>query len=270
MRSILLIFLTLVIIAGGFFAYLWFQPSPTPQGYAGPTSEPVVLIPASRPAQVPDPNLMGGGGTSTDVYIKTIDEKTGQLSNEFRATRFEPQKDGTVDVTAPEAKFYLSKSDNGQVLVIRGRTGKVVVPDSTAKHTQLKGGGNSAPTRGQLQDVTVLVYDRPDSPEPTLTCTMNNASFDQETFRIQTESYEHNGKIIPADQVDVQVRGKDYDFDGRGLDIRWNERDRRLQTLEVAHGEELTMKHPQAMRSMTGGATTAPGALAPRARTCFR
>src|SRR5256885_6656080 len=79
---------------------------------------------------------------------------------------------------------------------------------------------------------------------------MNNASFDQETFRIQTESYERNGKIIPADQVEVQVRGRDYDFNGRGLDIRWNERDRRLQQLEIAHGEQLTAKHPQAIRAL--------------------
>src|SRR5690348_10298148 len=122
MRSILLIFLTLVLIAGGFFAYLWFQPTATTATSNGPTSAPVVLVPASRPVEAPDPKVMGGGGTSTNIYIKTIDEKTGELSNEFRAVKFEPRKDGTVDVTEPEAKFYLAKSENGQVLVIHGKT----------------------------------------------------------------------------------------------------------------------------------------------------
>ena len=70
MRSILLIFLTIVLVAGGFFAYLWFQPEPaSTTGAAGPTSAPVALVPASRPAEVPDPNLLGGGGASTNIYI---------------------------------------------------------------------------------------------------------------------------------------------------------------------------------------------------------
>src|SRR4051812_20507940 len=223
MRSVLLIFATLVLLAGGFFAYLWFQPTGggSSSGGGAPTTVPVAIAPASRPTEMPDPNVIGGGGTSVNIYIKTTDEKTGQVSNEFRAARMEPRKDGTLDVTEPEAKFYLAKTDSGQVLVIRGKSGKVQVPDSAKKRPgQMKSMDTAAPTRGQLQDVTVLVFDQPDAAEPTLTCTMNNASFDQETFRIQTESYEHNGKIIPADQVPVQVRGKDYDFDGRGLDIR--------------------------------------------------
>jgi hypothetical protein len=211
-----------------------------------------MLAPASRPTEIPDPERVGGAGVSENIYIKVPDEKTGALSTEFRAKRFEPRKDGTVDVTEPEATFYLGAKTNtdGQKLVIRGKTGKVVVPDSANKRSQMRPGTAAAPTRGQLQDVTLFLYDSEASTEPTLVCTMNNASFDQETFRIQTESYERNGKIIPADQVEVQVRGRDYDFDGRGLDIRWNERDRRLQQLDIAHGEQLVVKHPQAIRTL--------------------
>ncbi len=49
---------------------------------------------------------------------------------------------------------------------------------------------------------------------------------------------------VDADQVPVLLDGDDYRFDGKGLVIRWNERDRRLQLLEVAHGERLEIKHP--------------------------
>ena len=41
----------------------------------------------------------------------------------------------------------------------------------------------------------------------------------------------------------VTVRGRDYDFDGRGLRIQWNELNQRLQLLEIAHGESLTVKN---------------------------
>ena len=42
------------------------------------------------------------------------------------------------------------------------------------------------------------------------------------------------------------MRGK-YEFDGRGLTIRWNDRDRRLELLEIAHGERLIVKEPGAL-----------------------
>ena len=77
---------------------------------------------------------------------------------------------------------------------------------------------------------------------------MPNAVFDNDTFRISTEAYtDESGKRIEADQVPVVVRGRDYDFSGRGLVIRWNQLDRKLQLLEVAHGESLTVKNLDAL-----------------------
>ena len=52
------------------------------------------------------------------------------------------------------------------------------------------------------------------------------------------------GANVTADEVPVTVRGRDYDFDGRGMRMSWNERDRRLAKLDVAHGERLVVKHP--------------------------
>ena len=105
-----------------------------------------------------------------------------------------------------------------------------------------------APSRGKLHNVVISLFEPTDADEPNLVARMNNAAFDNDTFRIATEPYaDGNGNTVEADQVPVVVRGKDYDFDGRGLVIRWNERDRKLQLLEIAHGQSLTVKNPSAL-----------------------
>src|SRR6185369_13823696 len=90
-----------------------------------------------------------------------------------------------------------------------------------------------------------------DATEPTIVAKMNNAAFDNDTFRIATEAFDDpaTGQHVDADQVPVIVRGRDYDFDGRGLVIKWNERDRKLQLLQIEHGESLTIKNPSALSS---------------------
>src|SRR5207249_1197380 len=125
-------------------------------------------------------------------------------------------------------------------------------------------GQPAMPTRGKLHNVIVSVFDPVDAPEPTITAKMNNAAFDTDNFRIATESYvDEHGNTVEADQVPVVVRGRDYDFDGRGLVIRWNERDRKLQLLEIAHGESLTVKNASALSpagAFSRGPATRPAA----------
>ena len=95
MRSILIIFATIVLIACGFFAYLWFQPavttstsSNTSNGTSTTAPAAPMIAPASRPTEIPDPERVGGAGVSENIYVKVPDEKTGALATEFRAKRF--------------------------------------------------------------------------------------------------------------------------------------------------------------------------------------
>ena len=48
------------------------------------------------------------------------------------------------------------------------------------------------------------------------------------------------------------------DFDGRGMTLRWNDADGRLELLEIAHGDVMTIKHP--------GHFSPTGAAPPRRR----
>src|SRR5688572_5595540 len=208
--------------------YTWLQP-PTPQNARN------AIAPATRPRFESGESLRGIQ-QGENVWIKRYDEKTGELSSQFKGSRYTPQKDGTVDVEKPEAEFF---SDDGKQRVrIEGISGNVLMELGPQEDDSSIGpaGQSQMPSRGKLLDVVVSVFEPVDAATPALVARMNNAAFDTETFRIATEAFNDSaGKTIEADQVPVVVRGRDYDFDGRGLVIRWNQRDRKLELLEIAH-----------------------------------
>ena len=49
------------------------------------------------------------------------------------------------------------------------------------------------------------------------------------------------------EQPGMAGRGRIGEFDGSGLTLNWNDRDRRLQLLEIAHGGRLMIKNPAKM-----------------------
>ena len=105
---------------------------------------------------------------------------------------------------------------------------------------------SQSPRAGDLKDVTLLVLDGLDVPaeQATVTMTMPNASFDNELFRISTEAYrDERGRLIARDQVPVKIRGE-YEFDGKGLTIIYNQQYGRIDRLEIAHGRRLLIKKP--------------------------
>src|SRR5699024_4790222 len=53
---------------------------------------------------------------------------------------------------------------------------------------------------------------------------------------------DEQGATVEGDQVPVTVVGDAYEFEGKGLIIRWHDRDQRLERLEVAHGGRLLLK----------------------------
>src|SRR5580765_3753655 len=95
MRSFLLILASIVVIGAAFFVYLWVQ------GGRITTADAHVKVaaPATRPVDAPDVAQMIGGGSG--AWMKTFDEHTGLISQEFRALKYDPQRDGTVNVTEP-------------------------------------------------------------------------------------------------------------------------------------------------------------------------
>lgn len=265
MRSSLLIIGTVLVIAliGG--VYVWLQPAP-PQ-----TTE--VIRTTSMPSLPPPPVASTGPatqplvGTGENIWVKIFDEKTGRLAWQFRDGGHQPQPDGSVNVTHPQAEFFL---DDGQIITIDGSHGRMVVPAESTRTSDMRGQA-TPPSRGELYDVTITRYADARRAESTMTCTVNNLAFDNDTLRIATQAIKKDdGTVTPADQVPVQVRGQDADFDGRGLIIHWNGLDRTLQSLEIAHGESMTVRQVPNEPASAPRTTTTPPATPARGATARR
>src|SRR5947207_10665383 len=177
MRSILLIFAALVLAGVGFFVYLWTQPAVSGKASADNARAQNAIAPSSRPSNIPDAQQVLGPGER--VWLKSYDDKTALLSQEFRAARLEPQKDGTIKVTEPEARFYMGREEPRQMLIVRGRRGRVIVPgNQSGAGDKFAARQPAAPTRGELHDVTLELFNTSTDASPALVCTMNNVSFD--------------------------------------------------------------------------------------------
>lgn len=244
-RSTILVFVTFAVLVLLFSAYLFFAPQPSV------IHEGNTLTPAVRTTTTPT----GSMGTGEGAWVKQFDVHTGALSSQFRGTQYERQSDDTIKVIRPEAEFYLS---DGQILRINGNTGVVTVAESLRPgREQVFSGPSKPPTRGDLKDVHIRLFKDALATTPTLTCVMDNATFDNETFRIFTRDAVIGGVSVAADQIPVKLRGVDYDFDGRGLTIRLNQLDRRLEYLQVAHGQKLIIKNPSKLNDSLAPTTQA-------------
>lgn len=260
MRSTIILALSIVGVLAGFGIYFWMQPKLAPRNASARS---VTTAPADLKQS--DRSTASVVGAGEDVWVKTYDEKTGRLAFQLRAARYDPRPDGnSVDVMRPQAELFMGEETDLRVLRIEGETGRVVMPTDAAQRGDIRA-QTGAPRRGELKGVRISMFDAADMSRPILVCRVNNVSFDNDTFRIATEGFtDGSGAPVPADEVPVEVRGDEYDFDGRGLIIRWDGMDRRLALLEIAHGERLVVKSEEAIQSVDGSDTPAPK---PAART---
>jgi hypothetical protein len=250
MRTYVLIFATLAVLGGAFFVY-------SREQTAGSTS-------GGRQIHVPEPTPATRPTTDSTSALQIVGRpwvtmiSHGRVSSRYRAQDAIPRPDGTVHLISPEADFYVGLHER---LHITGVDGDVVMHTSTgAVSLTGKSQPTGQPTRGRLNDVKMQLLDETvvDNPLVELTMTANNIEFDNDSFLVTTGGYTSpDGKNVPPDQVPVKVRGE-YEFDGRGLTMRWNDQDDRLERLEIAHGEKLTIVHPSSRNGVLGGSTTQP------------
>jgi hypothetical protein len=235
LRTAIILLITFVVLGGAFTIYITSQAKTTIDGRPDQHA-PVPTLQAD-----PDQAAPYNGGSAG--VLKQFNNRTGQISSEMRWNSFTRHKDGTTTVIAPAMSFNVG---NGQRMKIVGETALIDNFNAPAMTTATSGKQPlGMPDRGTLHHVHMYLYPNwDDNAQPNLILTTENLAFDNATFRIATAAYtDENGKTIAADQVPVHVTG-DYLFDGRGLTVQWNDRDNRLELLEVAHGEQLTILHP--------------------------
>jgi lipopolysaccharide export system protein LptA len=244
MRSILLVAGTILLTFGAFVAYRALQGVPTIlKGSTGPAVQPVVV-------NVKSPRV-GPAGMGDRPWIRNID-RLGRLASQFKADQYQPRGGGRVHVIEPRAEFFQYSGGHEQMITIEGETGDIVVqePADSGSATFEKGSAGP-PKRGKIKrgvrPVIIRLY--PDivaqKDHVSITLTTDNLKFDNETFEVSTDAIvDQNGNVtVPADQVPIHVTG-DYDFEGKGLIVHWNDLEGRLEYLEVTHGEYLTIVHP--------------------------
>ncbi len=248
MRSLGILMLVLVALVGAFMLYILFQDTPgatenrvtrkNPRETetSSTTQRSVAPINTTQPTN----SIVGEGD---DVWVQQFDPKTERLLSEYRAAHYDPPVDGQVKLTKPEFRLY---GKDGSVVQIAANDGLVVMPEDAGRQQRLDGLQTGQPRRGTLNQVTISTFDDAEETTPSLVCTVPVLKFDNDASRINTDVTLIDGQLTRADQVPIKVRGEDYDFDGRGLTMRWNEREQRLEMLEIAHPEKLVVKNPGA------------------------
>jgi hypothetical protein len=257
MRSILLIVGTVGVLAIVFGLYMAAQSHQAAVPQLAAQAKPPTDIPVGP---LPSQQQLHQG---EDAFFQVFDKHTGELTSQYRAHRYDPQPDGTVELTLPEADFFLN---DGQVMKVSGQHGRVVMPPGAQESKSV--GAGQTPSRGTLFNVTLKMYRTRRSASPYEICTVDNLEFDNDSFRIAAGPIvDATGNVtVPADQVPVKIRGSDYDFDGNGLLIKWDERDRHLLLLRIDHGRRLIIKHPNSGNVQAPGMGVVQRPISPRLR----
>jgi lipopolysaccharide export system protein LptA len=264
LKTLLKMFVVLVALAGVVVVYISLTTTKVDTRPAGQS--------AANPAAPAAP--AGGGvlGAGDRPWIRQYDSE-GNLAFQFRAADYTPQGNNVFKVADVECEFFLR---GGRLLRVTGAGGEVVTPGEVMERqvTQMQG-RIAPPTSGVLRGVKIMLFDAVENPqdaaapasplpEPTIAAELDNLSFDNETFRIFTDRYtDASGTVIPADRVPIVMVGKDIRFEGYGLTVRLNERDRQLALLEVRHGKRLILNRAGRLVDFNRRAAVVPGATAP-------
>lgn len=255
MRSVILTIVVLGALVGAFVGVTLLTDDPVDSLPGDTARSPTTSRSGSNIKPVPPPPATQGTaesviGAGENVWIQSYDKVTGRLVNEFRAARYDPPQDGVVHVQQPEARFF---ANNGQVLSVAARDGQVIMPEQPKRSNRIDDIDGAPPTRGTLYDVTLSLLENARATDAIVTCKLPVIAFDNDAMRLNTVQHEIAGRIVPADRIPISVRGQ-YEFDAEGISIRWNQKEGRLEQLEIAHGKRLLIKDP----SQFGALSRAP------------
>lgn len=230
-----IIFCLLALALGGAFYFFVMRGGPE---FSAAELAPPVTTRKVVPTTIPSLDSQVPVGRSAGVWIESIDAKTGRKVNEFRSEDVVPRADGSVDVMNPQARFYGNK---GGIITLDGSEGHILYTQAGARD-DARALGTSTPTSGELRDVTVRYYERSLDDEPMIVVSVPAVRFDSNSNRISTIDCVVDGQGYAAEQVPVTMRGRDFDFDGQGLTLAWNDREGMLDQLEILRGNRLVVR----------------------------
>lgn len=235
LRSFILSLLAFMAIVGAFALYWLAQP----RVVVAPLNK-AMKVPTTAPAVPTQMQIGPGNGAWVNSY-----DRLGRLVSQFNAQEYTPKGNNTFAVVKPVCKFYLA---GGQFVILAGETGTVYVDAGKPSEKGFGMATAQAPNRGRLKHVHIALFPHAGATRPTEWMDVDNMAFDNDTLRLFTEPFINAaGQHIAADRVPIRIRGDEYEFDGKGLVLRWNDRDARVQLLEIAQGSRLLIKDTKKM-----------------------
>ncbi len=220
----------LVASAGGMVAIMSFSEATVEKEAIGQSEIKQLLdqdemppLPSSfRAAKGFSPDAIGNTGK---LNIDIVDKKSGRLSRRFSYDRMTPRDAWVFDVVRPEAWLYVSDS---RVIHLVGDKGQFYAPGNQPQEGTFR--KNLVITIYQKSKTRVKPLDLgKDSMDRAIKIKLFECKFNTVTGRVQSK-----------DDVEVMTPAtKQAHFKGRGLDLVYDEANRRIKYLEIAHGKSL-------------------------------
>ena len=244
-RSLMLALATVAIIGVCFAVYLMGQRDPAPATPTQPSrfvDRPhVPLTPTTQPSNAR--SIQGEGFSFRGTNLPpgenpaiTIFDPKGNERILFRSARWEPVSDTEFHVSDLDARIQLP---GGQLVYVKADEANIVV--------QRTDSGNYNPKSGSLHGRVYIIIDRT-SPEwrkanPTLAEPDQHPDqvvklwLDDLAFDLDLAKMESDGPIV--------LQSADGSLRGRGLELVWNEVDRRIMRLRIVEGERAVLRGRQ-------------------------
>lgn len=228
--------------------------TPTARGVgqvAPPGSDPATFDPGTLNTDPRQRSVRGAQG-----YRYSHVNERGQLI-QIGGETLTPKPQGVSDVTRPWARIHLTPA---RILEIRAERGSFIAPDRQPRNGEFQG------------RVVITLFDGPperpvnlavDSPDVALHAFLEEARFDLELGQIESDG-------------NVHLTSQRLDFRGKGLSLTYNELQKRIERLEVLHGQQMRLKPSALNRDEKGGdkpgksATTRPASAANGAPQYYR
>ena len=201
------------------------------------------------PAEIPVPRIGDGGdgiGPSEDVSFQIYDADTGLPVAKVTIGTYRRTSDTVVEL----GDVVVGAAVQGNAAVTLHSPGGTVRvdPPVAGREQQVDADALAAADQARLSDVTLRWYadagDLAAGRDATFTARVDNVVFDGSRLTLETGETEIDGEVVLGDDVPVEVRGEDLDFDGYGLQVEWDADAGRPQLVRISRAGRLVLKKP--------------------------
>lgn len=244
LKKIILGLATFAVAAIAFLIYQWREEAtilPRP----APAAQPIASRPVEQRPRSTQPALTMGRQdqtlnlTGTKVppgeapRVRVFDEETGEAKIVFQSTRWEPISDTEFALTEPNAQVLLP---GGQLAFVQADAGQIAVQRGEKNNFEPKRGwfkGNVRifvdRTTPQWRKANPDLADPAKHPEAVVKFWLEEVEFDLDLAQLTSKGT-------------ITVQSADGTIEGRGLELVWNEVNRRITRLRIAEGKQATFR----------------------------